>query len=564
MAIFKDSKPRVSVEEYDVGSNSPQDAERMQVGAFGGANHDASDMHRIGKKQELRVLSQKPRYMVLLLITSSAQLPPGFHDSFCGYAPVNVGEYTSVSAIPTTKSPFTDEVASYTYSGLYNGGPAGVIWMMIITWLFVLALVASLAEMTSMAPTAGGQYHWVSEFAPASLQKPLSYIVGGAATIGWIAAIPACAQMLSRLVIGMVLLAYPDSNIGKLWHTTLLMMLFIILMVGFNIFFTKRLPAVEVFMLVLHIAVFLAFLIIFWTMAKRQPTKQIFTTWNNYGRWSSQGLSAFVGLSTPLWCFIGPDAGAHMSEELKNASSTLPKAMMWGVFLNGILGCIMMITFMVCGGASDDVIASMTGQPVLQAVYNATSSIVGTEVMGVLLVVLVFFAAVSVTAASSRQIWSFARDRGLPFSGWIEQVPANRDTPVNALLICLGISLPITFINFGSDVALKAIVSVSNVALIFSYIISIGCIRLKRLRGQPLLPRRWSLGKFGGIVNDLALGFLFVSFLFSFFPMIPNPTVIDMNWASVMFGALVIIATVNYFVSARKSYIAPVSLVKKD
>ncbi|KAE8842000.1 hypothetical protein HRS9139_01297 [Pyrenophora teres f. teres] len=480
MAIFKDSKPRVSVEEYDVGSNSPQDAERMQVGAFGGANHDASDMHRIGKKQELR-----RNFRLVSMIAFVVMLQSTWENTLL-----------------------------YTYSGLYNGGPAGVIWMMIITWLFVLALVASLAEMTSMAPTAGGQYHWVSEFAPASLQKPLSYIVGGAATIGWIAAIPACAQMLSRLVIGMVLLAYPDSNIGKLWHTTLLMMLFIILMVGFNIFFTKRLPAVEVFMLVLHIAVFLAFLIIFWTMAKRQPTKQIFTTWNNYGRWSSQGLSAFVGLSTPLWCFIGPDAGAHMSEELKNASSTLPKAMMWGVFLNGILGCIMMITFMVCGGASDDVIASMTGQPVLQAVYNATSSIVGTEVMGVLLVVLVFFAAVSVTAASSRQIWSFARDRGLPFSGWIEQVPANRDTPVNALLICLGISLAITFINFGSDVALKAIVSVSNVALIFSYIISIGCIRLKRLR--------------------------------------------------VMFGALVIIATVNYFVSARKSYIAPVSLVKKD
>ena len=29
------------------------------------------------------------------------------------------------------------------------------------------------------APTAGGQYHWVSEFAPKSLQEGLSYLVGG-------------------------------------------------------------------------------------------------------------------------------------------------------------------------------------------------------------------------------------------------------------------------------------------------------------------------------------------------------------------------------------------------
>lgn len=28
------------------------------------------------------------------------------------------------------------------------------------------------------APTAGGQYHWASEFAPAGKQKILSYIAG--------------------------------------------------------------------------------------------------------------------------------------------------------------------------------------------------------------------------------------------------------------------------------------------------------------------------------------------------------------------------------------------------
>lgn len=28
------------------------------------------------------------------------------------------------------------------------------------------------------APISGGQYHWVSEFAPPQYQKPLSYITG--------------------------------------------------------------------------------------------------------------------------------------------------------------------------------------------------------------------------------------------------------------------------------------------------------------------------------------------------------------------------------------------------
>jgi amino acid transporter len=39
-------------------------------------------------------------------------------------------------------------------------------------------VIASMAEMASMAPTSGGQYHWVSEFAPREHQRFLSYVVG--------------------------------------------------------------------------------------------------------------------------------------------------------------------------------------------------------------------------------------------------------------------------------------------------------------------------------------------------------------------------------------------------
>lgn len=35
------------------------------------------------------------------------------------------------------------------------------------------------------------------------------------------------------------------------------------------------------------------------------------------GGWGNYGLSTLVGIASPLWFFTGPDAGAHMSEELK-------------------------------------------------------------------------------------------------------------------------------------------------------------------------------------------------------------------------------------------------------
>ena len=61
---------------------------------------------------------------------------------------------------------------------LINGGRAGTIWS--ILWCFVGfgPVYLSMAEMASMAPIAGAQYHWVSEFAPDSCQRILSYIAG--------------------------------------------------------------------------------------------------------------------------------------------------------------------------------------------------------------------------------------------------------------------------------------------------------------------------------------------------------------------------------------------------
>lgn len=128
----------------------------------------------------------------------------------------------------------------------------------------------------------------------------------------------------------------------------------------------------------------------------------------------------------------------------------------------------------------------------------------------------------------------------------------------------LGVSLVLSAINFGSDVALNAILSVSNAALVFSYLCSIGCVRLKRLRGEPLLPRRWSLGWWGGPINDIAIGFLIISLIFSFFPIYPMPTLADMNWAILIFGAVAILAFTHYAIYGRKQYIAPVELVKEE
>jgi amino acid transporter len=62
---------------------------------------------------------------------------------------------------------------------LLNGGTGGAVFVFLGTALGMGMVILSMAEMASMAPTSGGQYHWVSEFAPREYQKFLSYVVGG-------------------------------------------------------------------------------------------------------------------------------------------------------------------------------------------------------------------------------------------------------------------------------------------------------------------------------------------------------------------------------------------------
>lgn len=52
MVASLEKKPAGSVEEYDMGQIG---VERIHGAALGETSHDAQDMYRMGKKQELRV-----------------------------------------------------------------------------------------------------------------------------------------------------------------------------------------------------------------------------------------------------------------------------------------------------------------------------------------------------------------------------------------------------------------------------------------------------------------------------------------------------------------------------
>lgn len=111
-----------------------------------------------------------------------------------------------------------------------------------------------------------------------------------------------------------------------------------------------------------------------------------------------------------------------IAEEINNASETLPRALMSGVAVNGVLGFLMVITLCFTLGDVTNILATPTGYPFIQVFYNATQSYLATNIMTSIVIVVFTSAVISEIATSSRQLWSFARDGGLPFSSFIAEV----------------------------------------------------------------------------------------------------------------------------------------------
>ncbi|KAI4283791.1 MAG: hypothetical protein L6R35_005047, partial [Caloplaca aegaea] len=106
------------------------------------------------------------------------------------------------------------------------------------------------------------------------------------------------------------------------------------------------------------------------------------------------------------------------AEEVEDAGRTLPKSIMCSVYLNGAMGFIMAITLCFCLGDLAAIVDTPTGYPFIQVFYNATQSYVATNIMVTIFLINLTACCISVVATSSRQLWSFARDNGVPFSRW--------------------------------------------------------------------------------------------------------------------------------------------------
>ncbi|KAL9606400.1 MAG: hypothetical protein Q9179_000420 [Wetmoreana sp. 5 TL-2023] len=136
-------------------------------------------------------------------------------------------------------------------------------------------------------------------------------------------------------------------------------------------------------------------------------------------------ISVDGGTADLFWGYIVVFLGiglTYATEEVEDASRTLPRSIMWSVYLNGAMGFIMAVTMCYTLGDLSEIVDTSTGYPFIQVFYNATQSYAATNVMVTIMIVTLTACCISVVATSSRQLWSFARDKGIPLSNWFAYV----------------------------------------------------------------------------------------------------------------------------------------------
>ena len=199
--------------------------------------------------------------------------------------------------------------------GLIAGGSAGLFWSLVWTYVGQAFVTLSLAEMASIAPTAGGQYHWVSEFAPKKAQKILSYTSGWLSTLAWQSFVAVDSFLIGEIILGLIAIN-DQSFVPQRWQATLLIIATVLALAAFNFFAGKRLGDAENLFFAFHLLAFLPVIVTLLAMTpEKQSAKAVFTHFTDNGAgWSSMGLTVMVGQVSCIFVVLGVSSTRYRFE----------------------------------------------------------------------------------------------------------------------------------------------------------------------------------------------------------------------------------------------------------
>lgn len=255
----------------------------------------------------------------------------------------------------------------------------------------------------------------------------------------------------------------------------------------------------------------------------------------------------------------------------------------------------MMITVLFCLGDVESVVETKTGFPFLQIFLNSVKSRGGAVGMSVVVLILTWACSTGITTTASRMTWSFARDKGTPFSHFIGRVDRRTQVPIIAVCVVTGLSALLTLIYIGSSAAFNDVISLTITGFYGSYFLPCAFLLWHRIRGR-ILPYKsgiemgnnpsnpeltenekpdteriadlevqgqltwgpWHIPGLLGTINNLyACVYMVFVIFWSVWPPATPVSPDTMNYSIVVTGGVMILSVVWYFVRGRRDYQGP-------
>src|SRR3954468_9664496 len=375
-----------------------------------------------------------------------------------GYAPqLNrvLGFFANFAVAFTYLSPMVG-IYSLFLLGVAVGGPA-YLWLTIIPVVGMMFVALVFGELASHYPVAGALYQY-SKF---SAGPAYGWFVG------WFYGI-ALLVTVASVDTGVVPYVTPPRHncFGANWDPTKHSTTLVIPLVLLAIQTTLNIPGARVMARVAQfgvgvegvgtfgIAIILAIHgfhhglgFLFSTQGATHASTNVY----GVGFGGSWLAAALVAVLAPVYIFYGFESAGDIAEETKDAGRQIPKAMRHALLSGGIR------TFILTAGL---LLATQKHDPVGAAVAGGIPGILAQlpswmQDILLLLVIFAFFSCgSSIQGAGSRLVFSYARDGGLPASGWLSRVHPRFKTPVNALIVGAVITVLfclLVYVNPGSN-----------------------------------------------------------------------------------------------------------------
>ena len=435
--------------------------------------------------------------------------------------------------------------------GTTLAGPAWV-WVLPVALAGQCLLITVYSELASQFPIAGGAYQWSRR------------LMGPA--YGWFAGwVAICAYAVANTTI---------AYLGAPWALTLLeidptpraivltgmVLVAISALVGaMGVNLMARLVKAGIAAeAIASVGIGLALLLVF-----REQDFSIFgeTLGAEALSGGSTGAALLAALAVGGWVFIGFDACAGASEETRNASRQVPKAI-WIALLS--VGALVILNAFAVTLAHPDpagVVAGKDIDPVTTAVVTSFGSWSDKPFAAVVLTAFIA-CGIAAQALTARAIYSIARDDVLPASALLRRVD-RRKAPIGAIVAtavvaCLGLLLGL------ESTAVGSLIAFGTAAIYMSFLLTALAALIARLRGtwEPSGARR--LGSRAGLaVNALAVAWLSFETVNIAWPresIAPLDAPVYQVWAAPLVLVVIAAAGLCYLAAAKPHRRAPLDL----